>query len=110
MAASLNIGPNPSGGRPLINDSAYVAPRPRSWAICGDWPRGFRGPRRGDPRHRARPGRAAGVALGARVSMAHGSLVHGLVNIGSDCFVGIRAVVIGADLEESVWVGVGATF
>lgn len=51
----------------------------------------------------------AGVTLGARISLAHGSLVHGPVNIGPDCFVGIRAVVIGADLEESVWVGVGAT-
>ncbi|MBI4797318.1 MAG: hexapeptide transferase [Desulfarculus sp.] len=51
----------------------------------------------------------AKVQIGPRTSLAHGALVHGPAQIDADCFVGIRAMVIAATLEESVWVGVGAT-
>jgi carbonic anhydrase/acetyltransferase-like protein (isoleucine patch superfamily) len=48
------------------------------------------------------------VRIGARTSIAHGCIVHGPCVIGTDYFLGFRAVVFGATIEEAVWVGVGA--
>ncbi|MFH1035536.1 MAG: hexapeptide transferase [Pseudomonadota bacterium] len=127
-----NIRPNPSGDWPLIDPSAYVDPSAQIVGKVIIGARVFVAP--GAVIRADEPGQdgqvqpveiaeecniqdgvivhsAAGAAVrvGARSSLAHGCLLHGPVEIGADCFVGIRAVVIGAILEESVWVGVGAT-
>lgn len=127
-----NIRPNPSGDWPQIDDSAYVDPSAQIVGRVVIGPRVLVAPgaviRADEPDAQGRvwpveigedcnvqdgvivhaPAGGA-VKVGPRTSLAHGCLVHGPVEIGSDCFVGIRSVVIGANLEESCWVGVGAT-
>jgi carbonic anhydrase len=130
--APSNIRPNPSGDWPQIDASAYVDPSAQIVGKVLIGPRVFVAP--GVVVRADEPGpdgqvapieigedsniqdgaivhapAGAAVRVGPRTSLAHGCLVHGPSEIGSDCFVGIRSVVIGANLEESVWVGVGAT-
>jgi carbonic anhydrase/acetyltransferase-like protein (isoleucine patch superfamily) len=127
-----NIRPNPAGDLPQVDPSAYVDP---SAQIIGNVRLGagvFVGPcavvRADEPdaQGKVQPvvigeecnlqdgviihAPAGGsVSVGARCSLAHGSVVHGPASLGPNCFLGIRAVLIGGVLEEGVWVGVGAT-
>ena len=48
------------------------------------------------------------VALGSRVSLAHGCIIHGPCDIGDHCFIGFRAVVFKATLGAGTYVGTGA--
>ncbi len=127
-----NIRPNPFGDRPRIDPSAYVDASAQIIGKVVIGPRVFVAPgaiiRADEPDqdghvHPVEIGEecnihdgviihapaGAKVWIGPRTSLTHGALVHGPARIGADCFLGIRAMVIGASLEESVWVGVGAT-
>ncbi len=127
-----NIRPNPAGDLPQVDPSAYIDP---SAQVIGNVRIGagvFVGPcaviRSDEPDsggkvHPVVIGEACNiqdgviihspagtsVTIGPRCSIAHGAVVHGPVTIGPDSFIGIRVVVIGSNLDEGVWVGVGAT-
>ena len=45
------------------------------------------------------------VVVGQRTSLGHGCIVHGPCTIGQGCFIGFRAVVFKATLEDGVFVG-----
>lgn len=47
------------------------------------------------------------VTIGERTSLAHGCIVHGPCALGSECFVGFRAVVFNATLGEGAFVSAG---
>ena len=49
------------------------------------------------------------IWLGERVSLAHGSQVHGPAWIGDDTFIGMEALIFDAKLGNNVAVGVSAT-
>jgi carbonic anhydrase/acetyltransferase-like protein (isoleucine patch superfamily) len=48
------------------------------------------------------------VEIGAKTSVAHGATIHGPCKIGMGCFLAMRCVLYSADLENHVWVGMGA--
>lgn len=48
------------------------------------------------------------VILGAKTTVAHGATVHGPCKIGVGCFLAMRSVLYHVDLEDHVWVGMGA--
>ena len=48
------------------------------------------------------------VTIGKRTSLAHGCVVHGPCTIGKECFIGFRAVVYKAALEDGVFVNASA--
>jgi len=48
------------------------------------------------------------VTVGQRTSLAHGCIVHGPCTLGQDCFIGFRAVVYKASLEDGVFISAGA--
>ncbi len=48
------------------------------------------------------------VTVGQRTSLAHGCIIHGPCTLGRDCFVGFRAVVYKASLEDGVFINAGA--
>jgi carbonic anhydrase/acetyltransferase-like protein (isoleucine patch superfamily) len=48
------------------------------------------------------------VRIGARVSLAHGCVVHGPCSIGERSFIGFRATIFKASLGEETFVGTGA--
>lgn len=47
------------------------------------------------------------VTIGGRSSLAHGCVVHGPCKLGQECFIGFRAVVYNAALEDGVFVATG---
>jgi len=49
------------------------------------------------------------IWLGERVSLAHGSQVHGPAWVGDDTFIGMEALIFNAKLGNNVSVGVAAT-
>jgi carbonic anhydrase/acetyltransferase-like protein (isoleucine patch superfamily) len=48
------------------------------------------------------------VSIGARVSLAHGCIVHGPCSIGAGSFIGFRSTLFRASLGEGCFVGHGA--
>lgn len=48
------------------------------------------------------------VTIGARTTVGHGVTIHGPCNIGSGCFLSMRSVLYRVELEDYVWVGMGA--
>jgi carbonic anhydrase/acetyltransferase-like protein (isoleucine patch superfamily) len=48
------------------------------------------------------------IELGKRVSIAHGAVVHGPINVGDDSFVGFNAVVHASTLGKKCFVAHGA--
>src|SRR5664279_2083877 len=48
------------------------------------------------------------IELGKRISIAHGAVVHGLMKIGNDSFVGFNAMVHASTLGEKCFVAHGA--
>jgi len=49
------------------------------------------------------------IWLGERVSLAHGSQVHGPAWVGDDTFIGMEALIFNAKLGNNVSIGVAAT-
>ena len=48
------------------------------------------------------------VNIGAKTTVAHGATIHGPCNIGVCCFLAMRSIIYHVDLEDYVWVGMGA--
>jgi carbonic anhydrase/acetyltransferase-like protein (isoleucine patch superfamily) len=48
------------------------------------------------------------VTIGRQTSLAHGCIIHGPCSIGQGCFVGFRAVVYNAALEDGAFITTGA--
>jgi carbonic anhydrase/acetyltransferase-like protein (isoleucine patch superfamily) len=48
------------------------------------------------------------VTIGRQTSLAHGCIIHGPCTIGQGCFVGFRAVVYNATLEDGTFINAGA--
>jgi carbonic anhydrase/acetyltransferase-like protein (isoleucine patch superfamily) len=48
------------------------------------------------------------VTVGRRTSLAHGCIIHGPCTLGQDCFIGFRAVLYKASLEDGVFIGTSA--
>ena len=125
-----NIRPNPAGDWPRIHPTAYVDP---SAVVIGNvriGPRVFVGPCaviRADepgPSGSVEPIDIAAecniqdgvivhalggssVLIGPRTSLSHGCIVHGPCRLGAGCFIGFRAVVFDAALDEGAIVGAG---
>ncbi|MGI0069180.1 MAG: hypothetical protein ACREAN_02880, partial [Nitrosopumilaceae archaeon] len=49
------------------------------------------------------------VFIGNRVSLAHGSMVHGPAWIGNDTFVGMKSLIFNAKVGSNVAIGVSST-
>jgi carbonic anhydrase/acetyltransferase-like protein (isoleucine patch superfamily) len=52
--------------------------------------------------------KGSSIELGKRVSIAHGAIIHGPLNIGAESFVGFNAVVHNSVIGERCFVGHGA--
>jgi carbonic anhydrase len=52
--------------------------------------------------------KGSSIELGKRVSIAHGAVIHGPLNIGDESFVGFNAVVHSSILGKNCFVGHGA--
>lgn len=48
------------------------------------------------------------VTIGQRTSLAHGCIIHGPCTLGQECFVGFRAVIYNAALEDGAFISTGA--
>lgn len=48
------------------------------------------------------------VIIGPRTSLAHGVVIHGPCTVGQACFLAIRSILYSANLEDNVWLGMGA--
>lgn len=48
------------------------------------------------------------VRVGTRANVAHGVIIHGPCDIGQECFIALRASMYNSNLEDHVWVGIGA--
>ena len=48
------------------------------------------------------------VTIGRQTSLAHGCIIHGPCTLGQECFVGFRAVVYNAALEDGAFITTGA--
>lgn len=47
------------------------------------------------------------ITIGRQTSLAHGCIIHGLCTLGQECFVGFKAVVYNATLEDGVFISAG---
>lgn len=126
-----NLRPNPQGDRPQVDPTAYVDPTARLIGNVRVGARAFVGPGAVLRADETGPGGAvepidiaaecnvqdgvivhalggSGVTIGPRTSLSHGCIVHGPCTVGPGCFVGFRAVVFKAVLEEGVMVGAAA--
>jgi len=48
------------------------------------------------------------VKVSTETSLSHGCLIHGPVNIGSNCFIGFKSIVFNTTILDNVFVGHGA--
>lgn len=48
------------------------------------------------------------VTVGQRTSLAHSCIIHGPCTLGQECFVGFRAVIFNAALEDGAFISTGA--
>ena len=126
-----SIWPNPAGDWPEVDPTAYIDPTAQVIGNVFIGARVYVGPNaviRADetdrdgrvhsieigPQCNVQDGvviHALGgthVTVGRRTSLAHGCIVHGPCNLGKDCFVGFRAVVYKASLEDGVFINAGA--
>ncbi len=126
-----SMRPNPVGDMPRIDDTAYIDPTAQVIGHVQIGARVFVGPNvvlREDELTEAGTEASivirdecnvqdavimhslAGemVSIGARVSLAHGCIVHGPCSIGEDSFIGFRAIIFKASLGKGTFVGAGA--
>ena len=126
-----SIRPNPNGDLPRVDSTAYIDPTAQVIGNVRIGPRVYVGPnaviRADEPDDKGQTQpieigaqcniqdgvivHALGgtrVTIGRRTSLAHGSIIHGPCSTGQGCFVGFRAVVYKAVLEDGVFVGAGA--
>ncbi len=126
-----SIQPNPNGDWPQVNPTAHIDATAR---IIGNVHIGhevFIGPNvviradETDDNEQVRPVKienqcnvqdgaiihALGgtcVTIGPQTSLSHGCTIHGPCTIGKGCFVGFRAVVYDALLQDEIFIGTGA--
>jgi carbonic anhydrase/acetyltransferase-like protein (isoleucine patch superfamily) len=125
------IRPNPAGDWPTIDDTAFVDPSAQIMGNVYIGPGVYVGPQAviradeltedGDVEPvvvhedafiqdgvviHARAG--SRVTVGSRSNIAHGVIIHGPCTIGEECFIALRASIYNSNLEEKVWVGIGA--
>ena len=48
------------------------------------------------------------VIIGRKTSLAHGCIIHGPCTLGQRCFIGFKAVIYNAKLQDGVFVGAAA--
>jgi len=126
-----SMRPNPVGDMPRIDETAYIDPTAQAIGHVQIGANVFVGPNvvlRED--ELTEPGTEASivirdecnvqdavimhslagemVSIGARVSLAHGCVVHGPCSIGEDSFIGFRATIFKASLGKGTFVGAGA--
>ncbi len=127
----MNLRPNPSGDWPEVAPSAYID---QSAQIIGNVQIGHRvfvGPNaviRADetddtgtvepiiigPECNVQDGviihalAGSQVSIGHSTSLAHGSIVHGPCTLGTNCFLGFRAVLYDVKMANGVFIGHGA--
>ena len=125
------IRPNPNGDWPKVDPTAYIDPTAQ---IIGNVHIGtevFIGPNavvradEYDDKGQAQPIKIGSqcnvqdgviihalggtqVTIGQQTSLAHGCIIHGPCTIGQGCFIGFRAVVYKALLEDGVFISAGA--
>jgi len=126
-----SVRPNPAGDQPRVDSTAYIDPTAQVIGKVEIGPATFIGPNaviRSD--ETGESGQVASIVIGpecnvqdgviihslggetvtvgARVSLAHGCVIHGPCRIAEDSFVGFRAVVFKAGLESRTFIGAGA--
>jgi carbonic anhydrase/acetyltransferase-like protein (isoleucine patch superfamily) len=125
------ISANPTGDRPRITSSTYIDSAARIIGNVEIGPRSFVGPcavirsDEVDETGKVAPisiGEECNVqdsvilhslagqqiSIGARVSLAHGCIIHGPCAIGNNSFIGFRAVVFKATVGAGSYIGTGA--
>ena len=128
---AISIRPNPNGDWPIVDPTAYIDPTAQIIGNVLIGPEVFIGPNavvRADesdekgqvhsieigPQCNIQDGviihalSGTQVTVGQRTSLSHGCIVHGPCTIGQECFIGFRAVVYNAALENGVFVNAGA--
>jgi len=126
-----SVRPNPNGDQPLVDSTAYIDPTARIIGNVTIGPDVFVGPGaviradETDDKGEVQPVNISArcnvqdgviihalagtsVIIGPRTSLAHGNIIHGPCSIGQGCFIGFRAVVYNAKLQDGVFVGTGA--
>jgi len=129
--SNIFLRPNPNGDWPQVDPTAYIDPTAQIIGNVHIGPQVFVGPGaliradEADPSSGVSPIEigpecnvqdgviihALGgtkVTVGQRTSLAHGCIIHGPCTIGEGCFIGFRAVIYNAVLEDGVFVGTGA--
>ena len=125
------IQPNPNGHWPQVDPTAYIDPTAQIIGNVHVGPEVFIGPNaiiradETDDKGQVQPIeieaqcnvqdgviiRALGgtqMTVGQRTSLAHGCIIHGPCTLGQECFVGFRAVIYNAALEDGAFISTGA--
>ena len=130
-SSKQSLRPNPNGDWPKVDPTAYIDPTAQVIGNVHIGPRVYVGPNaviRADESDEkgqvhsieieaecnVQDGviiHALGgthVKIGRRTSLAHGCIIHGPCTLGQECFVGFRAVVYNAALEEGAFISAGS--
>jgi carbonic anhydrase/acetyltransferase-like protein (isoleucine patch superfamily) len=129
--SDILLQPNPNGDWPQVDPTAYIDPTARIVGKVHIGPEVFIGPNavvradETDDKGQVQPIEiqaqcnvqdgviihALGgtqVTVGRRTSLAHGCIIHGPCTLGQDCFIGFRAVLYKASLENGVFISTSA--
>lgn len=129
--SKTQIRPNPNNDQPQIHPTAYIDPSAQIIGNVHIGPEVYVGPNaiiradEADDKGQVQPIEIAAqcnvqdaviihalggtqVTVGRRTSLAHGCIVHGPCSLGENCFIGFRAVVYNAALEDGVFINTGA--
>lgn len=129
--SDILLQPNPNGDWPQVDPTAYIDPTAKIVGKVHIGPEVFIGPNavvradETDDKGQVQPIEiqaqcnvqdgviihALGgtqVTVGQRTSLAHGCIIHGPCTLGQDCFIGFRAVVYKASLENGVFISTSA--
>lgn len=130
-SSRTSIRQNPNGDWPQVDPTAYIDPSAQIIGNVRIGPEVFIGPNaviradETDDKGRVMPVEIAAqcnvqdgviihalggtqVTVGRQTSLAHGCIIHGPCTIGRGCFIGFRAVVYKAALENGVFINAGA--
>jgi len=128
---ATSLRPNPNDDWPQVDPTAYIDPTARIIGNVRVGPEVFIGPNaivradETDAKGQVQPIEieaqcnvqdgviihalsGAHVTIGRRTSLAHGCIIHGPCTLGGECFVGFRAVVHNAVLEDGAFISTGA--
>ena len=126
-----SIRPNPNGDKPVVDPTAYIDPTAQVIGNVHIGAQVYVGPNaviradESDEKGQVHSIEIAAecniqdgviihalggtqVTIGRQTSLAHGCIIHGPCTIGQECFVGFRAVIYKATLEDGTFINTSA--